>query len=120
VAKQIENNKKQTDIIWLMFSLIGVVVSIASFYVLDQSTLMKVLILLGGIVVSIFVLFQGSYGTRIIFFIKETKIELLKVVWPSRNETLKMTLIIIIAVIIIGIFLWLIDMFFLWAVQLLI
>lgn len=119
MAKQIENNK-QIDMIWLMLSLIGVVASIASFYIIDQSTLIKVLVLLSGIVVSIFVLFQGSYGERIIFFIKETRIELLKVVWPSRNETVKMTLIIIVAVIIIGIFLWLIDMFFLWAVQALI
>ena len=119
MAKQIENNK-QTDVIWLILSAIGIIASIASFYIIDQSTLIKVLILLGGIIVSIFVLFQGSYGERIAFFIKETRIELLKVVWPSRGETIKMTLIIIVAVIIIGIFLWLIDSFFLWAVQALI
>ncbi|SFV59453.1 Preprotein translocase subunit SecE (TC 3.A.5.1.1) [hydrothermal vent metagenome] len=117
MAKNSEN-KNQQDAVWLILSIVGAIASIVSFYWLDNySTLMKVMILLGGLVVSTMILFQSSYGLRIVSFVKETRIELLKVVWPDRAETIKMTLTIIVAVIIIGIFLWLVDAFFLWAVQ---
>ena len=48
---------------------------------------------------------------------KETRIELRKVVWPTIEETLKTTGIIMIAVIVVAIFLWIVDAFFTWGVQ---
>ena len=50
-------------------------------------------------------------------FLKETRIELRKVVWPTREETFKTTGIIMIAVVIVAIFLWIVDAFFTWGVQ---
>ena len=45
--------------------------------------------------------------------------EVRKVVWPTRQETVQTTLMVVVAVIILGIFLWLIDMLLLNAVQIL-
>jgi preprotein translocase subunit SecE len=44
--------------------------------------------------------------------------EVRKVVWPTRQETVQTTFMVILAVIIIGIFLWLIDMLLAQAIQL--
>jgi preprotein translocase subunit SecE len=70
-------------------------------------------------VVAGLVFISGSEGKSFVSFMKETKIELKKVVWPTREETTKTTGMIIIAVIIVSIFLWIVDAFFTWMVQLL-
>ena len=40
-------------------------------------------------------------------------------VWPTRQETMQTTLIVVVMVILVGIFLWLLDVVLLWAVSLL-
>jgi len=101
-------------------SILIVVASVTAFY-LDPlgliTSLYKVLFLLGGLIVAGVVFFQSPQGLRLSNFTRETKIELRKVVWPTREETGKTTVVIMIAVIIVAIFLWLVDRFFSWGVQ---
>ena len=51
-------------------------------------------------------------GNKIVRFFKELKSELKKVVWPSKGQVIKNTLIVIAAVIIIGIVIWVLDLVF--------
>ena len=41
--------------------------------------------------------------------VHELKVELKKVVWPTRKQTLNNTLIVIACVVFVGIFIWLFD-----------
>ncbi len=93
--------------------------SIALFYLnpLVLNTLFKVLILLFGLVVAAYFFIKSAQGERFLYFVKETRIELRKVVWPSREETVKTTGIVVIAVIVVAIFLWIVDAFFTWGVK---
>jgi len=106
-------------------SIISILIVIGSlvFFYLDplalNTTLYKVLVLLAGLVVAGFVFLKSPQGIRLTVFSKETKIELRKVVWPTKDETLKTTGMIMVAVVIVAIFLWIVDAFFTWAVQLL-
>lgn len=122
MSKNIESQTKVESSIGLIISSLIVVISLALFY-LDplelNTTLYKVLFLLAGLVVAGFVFFKSPQGVRLYAFSKETKIELRKVVWPTKNETVKTTGIIMVAVIIVAIFLWIVDAFFTWVVQLL-
>ncbi len=43
-------------------------------------------------------------------FFKEVKLELRKVTWPGRSEVINSTTVVLIAVGIIGLFLWIIDL----------
>ena len=81
------------------------------------ATLFKVLIMLFGFVVAATMFIKSAQGDRFLHFVKETRIELRKVVWPTREETIKTTGFVLIAVIIIAIFLWIVDAFFTWGVQ---
>ncbi|MEA2094042.1 MAG: preprotein translocase subunit SecE, partial [Pseudomonadota bacterium] len=45
--------------------------------------------------------------------------EVRRVVWPSRQETVQTTLVVLLMVLLVGIFLWLLDMVLLWAIQIL-
>ncbi len=51
-------------------------------------------------------------GNRIVRFFKEVKSEMKKVVWPSRKQVVKNTLVVIAAVVIIGIIIFALDTVF--------
>jgi preprotein translocase subunit SecE len=48
--------------------------------------------------------------TRAVQFLREVKIELKKVTWPSRKQTMGSTLVVIVLIIIISLFLGIVDM----------
>lgn len=87
------------------------------YYYEDQVAWMRVLGLLvvGGI--SVLIASQSTRGRALIGFLQAANVELRKVVWPTRQETLQTTLIVLVVVLLVGIMLWLIDMFFGWAVR---
>jgi preprotein translocase subunit SecE len=72
-------------------------------------SLYSVLILLAGLILGGFVFFSGSTGSTFFSFIKETKIELKKVVWPSNNDIVNTTIHVSVAVIAMATFLWGVD-----------
>ena len=121
MTKSVESKTKATSSLGMNVSILIVVGSLVLYY-LDplelNTTLYKVLVLLVGLVFAGFVFFKSPQGVRLNSFFKETKIELRKVVWPNRDETVKTTGMIMVAVVIVAIFLWIVDAFFTWAVQL--
>jgi len=54
---------------------------------------------------------------KIITFLKEVRVELKKVNWPTRNETIKYTLIIIGVSLVVAIFLGGLDFIFTWLIS---
>ncbi len=119
MTKQIDNLKKGSVQLNTIISIVILLCSIALFYLnpLVLNTLFKVLILLFGLVVAAYFFIKSAQGERFLYFVKETRIELRKVVWPSREETVKTTGIVVIAVIVVAIFLWIVDAFFTWGVK---
>jgi preprotein translocase subunit SecE len=53
---------------------------------------------------------------RFINFLKETKAELKKVTWPSRNEVTSTTIVVIIATVFFGFYLFFMDIIFSWVI----
>jgi preprotein translocase subunit SecE len=50
----------------------------------------------------------------IVRYVKDTRNELQKVSWPSRQETVRLTQIVMIVTFSVGMFLWLADLLFSW------
>jgi len=122
VSKSVESQVKKESSIVMMVSILIVLGSFVLYYQDPlglNTTLYKVLVLLVGLVLAAFVFFKAPQGVRLNTFVKETKIELRKVVWPTRDETVKTTGMIMVAVVIVAIFLWIVDAILTWAVQLL-
>ena len=93
---------------------------IAAFYwFADQSLLIRVLGLLAVAGMSIFIAAQTALGHSIISFLASTRTEVRKVVWPTRAETMQTVMAVIFVVILMGVLLWLLDMFLLWAIRIL-
>ena len=58
-----------------------------------------------------------SYGKKFWIFAKGARIELLKVVWPKREETVKITMVVAGLVLAASLILWCIDSVLLWIIH---
>lgn len=92
---------------------------LAFYWYADQSLLMRVLGLMGVAVVSVLIASQTTLGRSTWAFIGSTRTEVRKVVWPTRAETTQTALAVLFVVLLMGVVLWLLDMFLLWAIRLL-
>jgi preprotein translocase subunit SecE len=66
--------------------------------------------LFGGLVLGIVVFALSQYGRNFWQFVLESRVELRKVFWPSRQETMTTTLVVLVFVVIASIFFWLLDL----------
>ncbi len=95
-----------------------VAIGIAGFYYFSEgSNLYRVLGMLAlfGAAVGLFV--TTAKGQALLSFMRGARTEVRKMVWPTRQEALQTTLIVMVLVVIVGIFLWLVDMFLGWGVS---
>ena len=53
-------------------------------------------------------------GAQLWKFIQGARVELNKVVWPTREETIQTTLVVLVVAVFGGVFFWLLDLFLLW------
>lgn len=54
----------------------------------------------------------GKSSNRFVRYFQDTGDELRKVTWPSRQQTLRLSLIVLVSMIVVAIFLWLVDFSF--------
>lgn len=80
------------DIAKLALAALILVGGIAGFYYFaDAMQVLRVLGLLAALVAAVFVGSQTALGRSTRFFLKESSIELRKVVWPTRDEATNLT-----------------------------
>ena len=105
------------DNLKIIVALVLVIAATVAFYVFsEQSQLLRVAGILVAIGIAAGITYTTEKGQQIWFFLQGAQIEVRKVVWPTREETLQTTLIVILVVVFIAIFLWLLDMFLGWAI----
>jgi len=108
------------DKLILLVSLVPLLGATGAFYYYgDESLLLRVVGLLVALIVSVFIAYQSAPGKTAWAFVRESRTEVRKVVWPTRKETLQTTMFVIVAVVIMGFFFFLLDMLLGWAVRLL-
>ena len=94
----------------LALAAVLVIAAIAAFYhFAAYSLLLRVLGLLAVCGVSVLVAMQTAVGRRTWQFAVDAKMEVRKVVWPSRQETIQTTLVVFAMVMVMAIVLWLFD-----------
>jgi len=82
----------------------------AFYYFEEHSLLLRVLGLLAVVGVAVAIAMQTLVGRNVWGFATDSRAEVRKVVWPTRQETLQMTLVVFAMVLVMGIILWLVDM----------
>jgi preprotein translocase subunit SecE len=83
---------------------------VAAFYVLDQlPAAARWLIVLVAVALGIFVALLSVQGRELAQYVQGSRVELRKVVWPTRDETTKMTIVVFTAIVIMALFFWFLD-----------
>ena len=118
---QVEDTSKVFDVVKQGLSLVLVVAGVAAFYYFSDTPgftmLYRVLMLVAIILVSIGIMATTARGKGIWGFALESKQEVRKVVWPSREETIRTTLLVFGLVFLVGLILWFLDMFLFWGIK---
>jgi preprotein translocase subunit SecE len=98
----------------VLIALAGVV----GYYVLaDQASWIRWCAVAGSFVLAAVVVAFSRYGAEFRRFVELARIELRKIVWPAREETLQTTLVVFGFVVVAGLFFWLLDLVLAWATQ---
>jgi len=118
VAKTEEVVSNKLDTFKLLLAIVILIAGIVGFYYYEaESQLYRVLGVVFAAGVAVAISSTTALGQNLISFGREARMEVRKVVWPTRQETVQTTFMVLVAVIIIGIFLWLIDMLLAQAIQ---
>ena len=117
---QVEASSSVIDVVKQVFSVLLVVAGIAAFYFFsDYPLLYRVLGLVVVVGLAIAMMFSTEMGRGFWAFMLEAKQEVRKVVWPSRQETMQTTLMVFVMVFLVGLILWVLDMFLFWGIRVL-
>jgi preprotein translocase subunit SecE len=117
---KLESNSSRWDVLkWCGIVIILIAGLWANYHYvqIDWAIRLAGWILLACIIVA--VALQTAAGKQVWRFAKEARIELRKVVWPTRQETVQTTMVVVGMVILMALILWGIDSLLLWLVSLL-
>jgi len=99
----------------LLLAVAILVGAVLAFYYFESAPLaLRSLGVLVGLGLAALVALQSLQGQSIWKFIQAARIELRKVVWPTREETIQTTIAVLVFALIGGTFFWLLDVFLLW------
>ena len=111
-AKQQTAVPAGADTAKLTAAIILVIGGIVAFYVLKSrpEAWAPWVAMFGAILVGVLLFAFSQYGRNFWQFVLEARVELRKVFWPSRKETLNTTVVVLVFVAIASTFFWLLDL----------
>ena len=114
-TSQVETVSTGADKAKLAVAVGLVIAAIAGFYALSkQGVLVQWGVLLLGIAAAVVVFLVSESGRQLVGFSKDSVKEVKKVVWPTRKESVQMTLYVFAFAVVMALFLWLTDQTLAW------
>ncbi|MCW8387954.1 preprotein translocase subunit SecE [Fluoribacter dumoffii] len=111
-----ENQSNTKDVLsWTSVVLITAVAFFCTYYYTFSAPIQSIIWLV-WLLLTLFFSYMTSAGKHVYKFAQESKVELLKVVWPTRQETIQTTTIVIVMVAVTGFILWGVDSVMMWAI----
>jgi preprotein translocase subunit SecE len=108
------------DTALMTLSVLVLLAGIVAFYWFDEDALpLRLGMVAGGLVLAGGLLWISWYGREFRQFAQAARVELRKVVWPSREDTVRTTIMVIAFAIVMGLFFWILDMILTWLIRLL-
>ena len=112
---KVEEQPTFVDTAKLAFAIVVVLAGLVGYYYFaDASALLRALAVILALAVAAAIAFTSLQGRTLWKFIQGARVELNKVVWPTREETIQTTLVVLVVALFGGVFFWLLDLFLLW------
>ena len=104
------------DIIKLLIAAAAIIGGLYSYYYyeFEVSLPLRVLMVLGGTGAGIAIAMTSAQGQRLWHFIQGSRVEIRKVVWPTKQETTQTAIAVLVFTLIMAVFFWLLDSGLLW------
>jgi preprotein translocase subunit SecE len=104
------------DTIKLLISAIALVGGLYAYYYFegDLAQAVRVLIVLAGTAAGIGIAMTSTQGQRLWHFIQGSRVEIRKVVWPTKQETTQTAIAVFVFTLIMMLFFWALDSGLLW------
>ncbi|WP_168015548.1 preprotein translocase subunit SecE [Halomonas salinarum] len=102
---------------WAVVVSLIVVAVVGNSYFADQALLYRVLGVVAVCAAAAGVAITTTKGRNLLELARNARKEIQRVVWPTRQETIQTTAIVMVAVLVVGLMLWLIDTLLGWAMS---
>jgi len=113
----IETVSSTADRIKLGLAVLVVVAGIVAFSMLEgQSAAARVGVFVASLVIAVAIVWFSDTGRRTVGYLRDSYTELRRVVWPSRQEAIRMTGVVFVFVAIMAVILWLFDKILAWVI----
>ncbi len=108
------------DIIKLLIAAVTLVGGLYGYYFYEESDValpLRVLMVLGGAGAGNGIAMTSTQGHRLWHLIQGSRVEIRKVVWPTRTETTQTSIAVFVFALIMALFFWALDSGLLWLTQ---
>jgi preprotein translocase subunit SecE len=110
MTEQVQETPTALDAVKLAAGVVVLAAGIAGFYLLaDLPIWLRWIIVLAALVAGALVGLQSYQGRTFRAFMQSARVELRKVVWPNRQETIQVTVVVFVMVVVLGLFFWGLD-----------
>jgi preprotein translocase subunit SecE len=110
MTEQVQQGATAVDAVKLAAGVAILAAGIAGFYLLSEQPIwLRWIIVLAALAVGALVSLQSYQGKTFWSFVQSSRIELRKVVWPNRQETMQVTVVVFVMIVILGLFFWGLD-----------
>ena len=107
MSTKVQTGPGPLDTVKLMLAALVLIGGIVAYYYFeDESILLRAAGVLIGLALGIVIAMQSTQGRELWRFIQGARVELRKVIWPTRQEAMQTTLTVLVFVLILGIFFW--------------
>lgn len=120
MTAQAEASQSKFDTAKLVLAISLLIAGIVAFYHFSAyATVYRVMGILAFSGASIALTYTTVIGRKAFGFIVESKSEVRKVIWPTQQETMQATMLVVALVFIVGLLLWLMDTLLFWGIGIL-
>ncbi|XKG99940.1 preprotein translocase subunit SecE [Marinobacter nauticus] len=115
-SKAVQSTSRFDLLKWLVVFVLVAAGVVGNLYFGAESLLYRVVALVALGIVAALVALQTSRGQRFAVLLKEARVEIRKVVWPTRPELIQTTAIVVVFVLVVALILWGMDSLVSWLV----
>lgn len=104
----------------MIFSIVALLAGVVAFYWYEDDALsLRLAMVASGVIAAAALAWFSWYGREFWQFAQAARVELRKVVWPEREDTVRTTVLVFVFAALMGTFFWVLDLILTWLIRLL-
>lgn len=113
-----ESSSSVLDTIKLVLAVAIIVAGIIGFYQFaDKALAYRAMGVIASVMTALGIAATTAMGRLFFAFLVDSRVEVRKVIWPTRQETMQSTMVVVALVFLVGILLWTLDAFLYWGIS---